>query len=244
MRYAIISDIHGNLEALNAVFYDIDRNYIDLVVCLGDIVGYYPNPEECVDIIRERVAYSVAGNHDFAAIGKIDTTRFTYYAHEAMEWTKKNLSDSSYDYLESLDLSIQIDGMIFTHSSPAVPENFTYIFPNSIVAIREAFSSMVSHIVFIGHTHVPFILVQDEPGLIQPILESEYTFKSESYYLVNVGSVGQPRNRVPMSSYAIFDTETKELSLKRVPYDIKITQEKTVEVGLPKFLAERLTSGR
>jgi len=186
----------------------------------------------------------VAGNHDYAATGKIDTSKFTYHAHTAMEWTKDHLSDESYEYLESLDISIQIDGMIFTHSSPAVPEDFTYIFPTSIVAIREAFESMVCKIVFVGHTHIPFVMKQEEPGLIQPINEKSVTLNSDCYYLINVGSVGQPRNRVPMSSYAIFDTESKVVSLKQVPYDIAVTRQKTVDAGLPKFLAERLESGR
>lgn len=244
MKYAVISDIHGNAEALRSVLSDIREKEVDVIICLGDIVGYYPEPEECIKLIRDNAAYSVAGNHDYAAIGNIDTRNFTYHAYEAMEWTRLNLSDESRDYIASLPLSIELDSMVFTHSSPANPEQFTYIFPNSEEAIKDAFSSMVQKIVFVGHTHWPFIMMQEEPGIICGIKEKEVDIDPESYYLINVGSVGQPRNRKPESTYAFYDTEEQYLSLVSVEYDYPVTQQKTREAGLPVFLAERLESGR
>jgi hypothetical protein len=113
MRYAILSDIHGNLEAAQAVLKDIEKRSVDKVVCLGDIVGYYPDPNKCVDLIRKSADYCVAGNHDYAAIGRIDTRTFTYYAYAAMEWTKENISKQSREYLESLPLTIELDDMFF-----------------------------------------------------------------------------------------------------------------------------------
>ncbi len=243
MRYAVLSDIHGNVEALHAVLHDIESQDIDVVLCLGDIVGYYPDPEQCVELIREYAAYSVAGNHDYAAIGKIDTNNFTYYAFEAMEWTKKMLSEESKKYLSLLPMTIEMDGMLFTHSSPANPSSFVYIFPNSEKAILEAFSSMVHRINFIGHAHWPFVMTQDELKIIR-CSDEVVDMYDNGYYLINVGSVGQPRNFDPRSCYAIYDTDISQVSLIAVEYDYSITQQKVFDNKLPPFLAERLAKGR
>lgn len=243
MRYAVISDIHGNLEALKAVLSDIELHEIDVIICLGDIVGYYPDPEMCVKLIQEHAAYSVAGNHDYAAINIISTDNFTYYAYEAMEWTKSKLSEESKKYLASLPLTIEMDKMFFTHASPANPEEYMYIFPNSEQAILQAFSSMVFKINFIGHAHWPFIMTQENLEIVSSIT-SEVDVQDDRYYLINVGSVGQPRNLDTNSSYAIYDTAEKLISLQNVPYDFTITQQKVMNNKLPAFLAERLASGR
>lgn len=243
MKYAVISDIHGNVEALRAVLDDIESRDIDVILCLGDIVGYYPDPEPCVELIKKHATYSVAGNHDYAAIGRIETSNFTYYAFEAMEWTKKKLSEESKKYLSLLPLTIEMDGMLFTHSSPASPKSFIYIFPNSEKAILSAFSSMVHHINFIGHTHWPFIMTQDDLQIIR-CQEKNVEVFSEGYYLVNVGSVGQPRNFDHRSSYAVFDTDLSLISLVAVEYDFSVTQQKVLDNNLPPFLAERLAKGR
>lgn len=243
MRYAVISDIHGNAEALRAVLDDIESRDIDVVLCLGDIVGYYPDPELCVELVRQYAAYSVAGNHDYAAIGRIDTNNFTCYAFEAMEWTKKMLSEESKKYLSLLPMSVKMDGMLFTHSSPASPASFIYIFPNSEKAILEAFSSMVHHINFIGHAHWPFIMTQEDLQIIR-CQEKNIEIYSDGYYLINVGSVGQPRNFDHSSSYAVFDTDLSLISLIAVEYDYTVTQRKVLENNLPPFLAERLAKGR
>lgn len=243
MRYAVISDIHGNLEALKAVLNDIELHGIDIVICLGDIVGYYPDPELCVELIKEHTTYSVAGNHDYAAINLINTDNFTYYAFEAMEWTKARLSEESKKYLASLPLTIKMDKMFFTHSSPANPSEYTYIFPNSEHAILQAFSSMVYKINFIGHAHWPFIMSQENLDIIN-CFENDVEIQDNRYYLINVGSVGQPRNLNTKSSYAIFDNDEMLISLKSVKYDYTITQKKVLDNNLPSFLAERLASGR
>jgi predicted phosphodiesterase len=243
MRYAVISDIHGNAEALEAVLLDIASREIDITICLGDIVGYYADPELCVKLIQEHVVYSVAGNHDYAAIGLIDTKNFTYFAFEAMEWTKRKLSEESIDYLSSLPISVEMDKMYFVHSSPCRPKDFIYIFPNSDNAISEAFSSMAYRINFIGHTHCPFIIVQDESRIMQ-CSDNDITVNDDHYYLINVGSVGQPRNLDPRSCYAVYDTELSQVSLIFVKYKYTITQRKVFDNHLPSFLAERLASGR
>ncbi|MBN1759440.1 MAG: metallophosphoesterase family protein [Chitinispirillaceae bacterium] len=243
MRYAIISDIHGNAEALNAVLGDIRKRSVDSIICLGDIVGYYPDPERCIDLVSKQVDYCVAGNHDYAAIGRIDTQNFTYYAYAAMEWTKQNISDQARDYLMQLPLTVTLDNMFFTHSSPSNPQDWVYVFPDSEEAVFEAFNSLMFGLNFIGHTHWPSIMIQEDERII---LHSEHTISlvDSHYYLVNVGSVGQPRDFDSRSCYALYDEEKKTIELVRVEYDFRITQKKIKDHHLPLFLAERLEKGR
>lgn len=243
MVYAIISDIHGNVDALRATLNDIGQRNVDSVICLGDIVGYYPDPEECIKLVRENASYCVAGNHDYAAIGRIDTRNFTYYAFAAIEWTKKHLSDDSKAFLESLPLTVERNGMYFTHSSPSNPQDWVYVFPDSEEAVFEAFNCLVYRMNFIGHTHWPSIIVQDDDKII---LHSDHCIRVQDpqYYLINVGSVGQPRDFDSRSCYAIYDSESKEFALIRVKYDYGVMQRKVEENNLPQFLAERLAKGR
>ena len=243
MRYAIISDIHGNVEALQAVLADINKRSIDSIICLGDIVGYYPDPEKCVDLVKKEVDYCVAGNHDYAAIGRIDTQNFTYYAYAAMEWTKQNISDRAKEYLQSLPLTVTLEKMFFTHSSPSNPQDWVYVFPDSEETVFEAFNSLMYSLNFIGHTHWPSIMIQEDDRII---LHSEHSIEiaNSHFYLINVGSVGQPRDFDSRSCYALYDTDTNEIMLVRVEYDLRITQKKIREKHLPMFLAERLEKGR
>ena len=243
MRYAIISDIHGNVEALQAVLSDIAKKSVDSIICLGDIVGYYPDPERCIELVRKEVDYCVAGNHDYAAIGRIDTQNFTYYAYAAMEWTKQNISERAREYLQQLPLTVTLENMFFTHSSPSNPQDWVYVFPDSEETVFEAFNSLVYGLNFIGHTHWPSIMIQQDDRII---LHSEHSIEisDEHFYLINVGSVGQPRDFDSRSCYALYDSDRKQISLARVEYDLRITQKKIKEKHLPMFLAERLEKGR
>lgn len=243
MRYAIISDIHGNAEALSAVLNDISDRKVDTIICLGDVVGYYPDPEKCIELVKENADFCVAGNHDYAAIGRIDTQNFTYYAFAAMEWTKQNLSQKSKNFLKSLPLTIEKDDMFFTHSSPSNPQDWVYVFPDSEEAIFEAFNSLIYRLNFIGHTHWPSIMIQQNDRIV---LHSDHLIKidKECNYLINVGSVGQPRDFDSRSCYVIYDSGTMEITINRVAYDFKVTQDKIRKNQLPQFLAERLEKGR
>lgn len=243
MRYAIISDIHGNLEALQAVLNDINGRAIDQILCLGDIVGYYPDPESCIDLVKEKCSFCVAGNHDYAAIGRIDTQNFTYYAFAAMEWTKQNISLKADEFLGSLPLTIEKDNMFLTHSSPSNPQDWAYVFPDSEEAVFEAFNSLTFPLNFIGHTHWPSIMIQEDDRII---LHAEHTIKidKQNFYLVNVGSVGQPRDFDSRSSYCVYDSETFDITIYRIPYDYTVTQKKIKDSRLPLFLSERLEKGR
>jgi predicted phosphodiesterase len=243
MRYAVISDIHGNLEALNAVLKDIKRRGADVTVCLGDIVGYYPDPKRCIELVSSHVNHCVAGNHDYAAIGKTDTSCFTYFAYSALEWTKQHLSDFDKEFLNGLPLTFERDGILFTHSSPCEPERFAYVFPDNEYSVFEAFNSLSHRVTFIGHTHWASIMFQEDDKVI---LHSDNCIDIDEncVYLVNVGSVGQPRDFDNRSCYAIYDTEEQKVSLHRVSYNFRVTQRKIKENGLHIFLAERLERGR
>jgi len=243
MKYAVISDIHGNLEALNAVLKDIKRRGADVVACLGDIVGYYPDPKRCIELVQANARHCVAGNHDYAAIGKTDTSCFTYFAYSALEWTKQRLNDAGREFLNSLPLTVDIDGIFLTHASPSDPEKFTYVFPDNEYSVFEAFSSLTRPITFIGHTHWASIMVQEGDKVVL-CPDSRVEIKEGNIYLINVGSVGQPRDFDNRSCYAIYDTEKKEVSLHRVAYNYRATQKKIRENGLHAFLAERLEKGR
>jgi predicted phosphodiesterase len=243
MRYAVISDIHGNAEALQAVLADIDTRSVDTVVCLGDVVGYYPDPARCIELVQARAEHCIAGNHDYAAIGRIDTRNFTYYAFIAMEWTKEHINTAGREFLEALPLSFEKDGLFFTHSSPSNPRDWAYIFPDSDDAIFEAFRSLKHKVNFIGHTHWPSILLQKDDKIV---LHNEHSIKMNGAdsYLINVGSVGQPRDSDARSCYGLYDSGTGEYREVRVAYDFSITQKKIIDNHLPLFLAERLEKGR
>jgi diadenosine tetraphosphatase ApaH/serine/threonine PP2A family protein phosphatase len=243
MRYAVISDIHGNIEALQAVMDDIGHRKADRIVCLGDIVGYYPDPEHCAEVVRKRASVSIAGNHDYAAIGRIDTAGFTYYAFAAMEWTKAAISGETREYLASLPLTAEKDGLFFAHSSPSNPEAWPYLFPDGEEAVFDAFSATPFPLNFIGHTHWPSIMIQSGERII---LHPEHSIRITpgTSYLINAGSVGQPRDFDPRSSYVLYDTTSATVSIIRVAYDFSATQRKIRDNRLPVFLAERLEKGR
>jgi len=243
LKYAVISDIHGNLEALNAVLKDIKKRRVDVIVCLGDVVGYYPDPVRCIELVKSHCTHCVAGNHDFAAIGMTNTNTFTYYALAAIEWTRECLTESDKRYLKALPLTFECDDLFFTHASPADPPKFSYVFPDNEDSIFNAFESLKRRINFIGHTHWPFILMKEEQGIVlHP--GSSVEIRENCSYLINVGSVGQPRDYDNRSCYVLYDTKKRTISQRRVKYNYKITQKKIRENNLPSFLAERLEKGR
>lgn len=239
MRVAVLSDIHGNLEALEAVLSECDAQGADRVLCLGDVVGYGADPSACIKIVRSRAELTVAGNHDQAAAGLIDTHNFNDVAAEAIDWTQDRLSARETKYLATLPLTHETDGALFVHGSPHEPGAFHYIFGASEAA--EAMAACDDALVFVGHSHRAFVYgvsEQDEVAWGEGAAET-----GEGRYLVNVGSVGQPRDGDPRAAFALWDTETGTTTLVRVEYDILRAQDKIREQGLPAFLASRLTAG-
>jgi diadenosine tetraphosphatase ApaH/serine/threonine PP2A family protein phosphatase len=242
MKYAIISDIHGNLEALESVLAEIDKQQVDSLLCLGDIIGYGPNPNECVEVIQQRAQLTLAGNHDHAPIGKLDISYFNPWARSAIEWTAAQLKQSAIDFLLNLPLKLEVDGFTIVHATPLNPQEWNYII--TIGDAAKNFTEFAGQICFIGHSHVPMVVAVNGNDDYRVIRENPVKIMPDMRYIINVGSVGQPRDFIPRAAYAIFDTEQQTYELFRVDYNIAETQSKILQSGLPPFLAERLELGQ
>ncbi len=232
MKYAIISDIHANLEALEKALSIIDAEQIDEIVCLGDIVGYGANPNECAALVRSRCSTIVLGNHDAAAVDPARAYDFNANAKRAIEWTAAALNDDTRAFLSSLPFVERTERILFVHASPDTPEAWNYVVDASdaISAIRH----FQEQICFIGHTHIPGIFSQS--GRAKAISNDEQ-------YLVNVGSVGQPRDGNPMLAFGILDTSAWQYRVVRSKYDIEKASGKIYAAGLPEELGFRLMYG-
>jgi diadenosine tetraphosphatase ApaH/serine/threonine PP2A family protein phosphatase len=183
----------------------------------------------------------IAGNHDFAAVGKTDITGFNEYAQSAVIWTGKQLTNENAQFLSSLPLAGTMDDFFYVHAAPHHPEQWDYILTMS--AARESFDHFSQRICFVGHSHGPLILAQTKTGNITTVHEHIMTVQKDFRYIINIGSVGQPRDGDPRAAYGMYDSETKQYRLIRVAYDITTAQNKIIDAGLPSFLAARLAGG-
>lgn len=245
---ALISDIHGNLEALQAVLADIDQQGISEIYCLGDIVGYGPNPRECVDVVMERCAVTILGNHDQAAL--FDPEGFNAGAERAIFWTRNMLesdrpemNERRWEFLGELNRMKREENILFVHGSARNPLN-EYVFPEDIYNQRkmERIFALVDKYCFQGHTHIPGVFREDLSFLSPDEVDSTYEL-SDSKTLINVGSVGQPRDGDNRAAYVIIN-ETS-VSFRRVPYDFETTIAKIYPIPeLDNFLGDRLRDGR
>ncbi len=242
MRYGIISDIHGNLEALTIVLEELENSNIDKYMCLGDIVGYGANPNECITLIREKTDIIIAGNHDHAAVGLTRTDNFNPYAKRAVEWTNKTLITENIEFLKGLSLNLVIDETIMiVHSTPSRPEIWNYIF--STYEARREFSYYSEPIGFIGHSHQPLIFHGDGERCYL-YRDNRITINLEERYLINVGSVGQPRDGNPKACYCIYDNDESIVEIYRTEYDVETARQKIIDAGLPEVLGDRLIEGQ
>ena len=243
MRYGIISDIHSNLEALTEVLTILKKNSIDQYLCLGDIIDYGADPSPCVELVKSLDPIIVIGNHEWAFFHPEIIDSFNEYAKKSIVWTAEQISVSQKNYLNSLPLTQEKENFILVHSSLEKPEKFNYVF--SLRDLQMNFQLLKKKICFFGHSHIPGIYVYNpEERKVEILPETEVKFKNGKRYLVNVGSVGQPRDRNPAASFGIYDTEKKILWIKRCFYEVKKAQEKIVHAGLPEFLAERHALGK
>ena len=244
MRYAIIADMHANLAAFTAVLDDIEhRGGVEELWCLGDVVGYGPDPHQCIELLRQHNHACIAGNHDLAAIGKIDTSVFNPHAAAACHWTTRQLDSGDINYLENLPLVIEKDGFTLAHGSPREPI-WEYLL--SISSARESFAFFQSQFCLVAHTHVPLVFRYSETGncSLSPFSANVGLFLGKERLIINPGAVGQPRDGDPRASYAIYDSEAKMVSLYRVSYNINVTQSRMAEYKLPVNLAARLSYGQ
>lgn len=243
MRYAILSDVHANLDALEAVLQDAARQGAEGFVCLGDFVGYGPEPNECVDRLRDRVSVALVGNHDLAALGRLDARRFNLFARAAVEWTRTQLRGGTRSFLDSLGARAEFEGMLLVHASPRDPvEEYILDWETAEDNFRaEAFS-----LCLFGHTHVPIRFAHDgeRTRVLALLPNTPVALEPHLRHLVNVGSVGQPRDGDPRAAYAVLDTKAGTIEVRRVPYPIEAVQRKMQACGLPRPLWERLAEGR
>lgn len=244
MKYAILADAHSNWEALQRVLQDLKDEGVDKTVFLGDMVGYGPDPNTVVEELTGKINIKLAGNHDWAALGWTDINYFNPYAQIAILWTREIITDSNLKNLAQLNLMIKDkdDRLLFVHSTPRQPEEWNYIF--TLEEAEENFSSFTEKACFIGHSHYPSVIEKNEKSKLVvkpgPLLRLEQGCQ----YIINVGSVGQPRDGDPRACYAIYDSSSGTIKLKRIVYDITKTQEKMQAAGLPLYLIERLALGR
>ncbi len=242
MLYGICSDIHSNATAFKAVL-DSMRSYgVERRVCLGDLVGYGADVNECVALAKENMDICLVGNHDSVAMRWESCAGFNPYAKRAIEWTQNQLSEESLTYMRSLPYMFEERGICFVHASPMSPADWVYI--TDLEDALDAFDHFSGKYCFVGHTHSPVIVAMRDAAIPKVIEESVYDLENGERLLVNVGSVGQPRDRDPNACYCLFDTETEIVRLVRVPYDIEETQRRMRAADISEFLIERLEVGR
>ena len=240
MRWAIFSDVHGNVPALHAVLAAIERNGADQRICLGDLVGYGAEPHEVISRVRELDCVVLGGNHDLAAIGQLDTSCFNVYAQEAVQWTADQLTAEDREYLAELPMTLDVGPISAVHGTRDEPEEFHYL--QSLDHAQELLDEQPRFLGVYGHTHVPLSFL-GKNGRVTLTFAPELDLRPFDHALVNVGSVGQPRDGDSRATWVSFDDETLELVIHRVEYDIEVAVSRILAAGLPSLLAERLRHG-
>jgi diadenosine tetraphosphatase ApaH/serine/threonine PP2A family protein phosphatase len=240
VRYAIVSDVHGNLEALDAVLADV-AGRVDAILCLGDVVGYGADPRACIERLAERAQVITAGNHEHGVAGLLDLGWFNAYARAAAEWTRERLDDDHRSYLAALPLVAQVDDATLVHASPDHPGEWDYLV--SAEDGFRAFAAFTTRLCFVGHSHRPGVWSLGSTGPAWIPGAADIDLEHGRRYIVNVGSVGQPRDRDSRAAYALWDTEGGTVVIRRVPYDVGAARRKIVAGGLPQYLADRLAWG-
>jgi len=243
VRYALLGDIHGNTEALGAVLDSIRSNTPDRIVCLGDVVGYGAEPVKCLEMIRDLKCDCIAGNHDWAAVGKLSIDCFNAYAKAAALWTREQLSQEQKDWLANLPLTLTYEHCAVAHGTFHDPDKFNYI--QTVFDAQQSFDALKklgSKLGFLGHSHVPVGFFDTDP--ITYTLDPEMPVDEEVAIISHAGAVGQPRDENNRASYALYDSTTKIVSITRVEYDIDGAAAKIRAAGLPEILAARLYQGK
>jgi predicted phosphodiesterase len=240
MKYAIIADIHGNLEAFQVVLNDINAQNAAHIICLGDVVGYNANPKECLQIVREMNIPCVKGNHDEYCSSDDALEGFNPNAADAVHWTRQQLSDEERQWLSDLKYTRMIANFSIVHATLDAPQRWGYVFDK--LAAAASFPYQTTPVCFFGHTHVPVAFMRDTA--VRGGTYSKFKIDPAKKYFINVGAVGQPRDNNPKAAYVIYDVDTGTVELRRLDYDIPAAQKKIRDAGLPERLAERLEFGR
>ena len=243
MRYVVISDIHGNFPALQAALKDAGT--FDVVLCLGDIVGYGPNPNECIERVLEFENIIIAGNHDWGAISRADLYIFNTDARKALIWTRETLTQKNAAFLANLPKTMRVGAQVLlSHGSPREP---IWEYLVDMRSSRENFLKFSFDLCLVGHTHLPMVFewdIEEERVHISLPKVGTPVDLSKTRHIINPGSVGQPRDGNPHASYGLLDTDTWTWEARRVEYAVEITQERMRARELPTRLVERLSVGR
>ena len=240
MKYAIIADIHANLEALHVVLEDTKKERCTHYACLGDVVGYNANPKECLDIIRSMGMPCVKGNHDEYCSSDDKLEGFNPHAAQAVNWTREQLTADDRQWLQDLKYLRLVANFSIVHATLDGPQRWGYVFDK--LAAAASFTYQNTSVWFFGHTHVPVAFIRDRE--VRGGTYSKFKIEPGRKYFINVGSVGQPRDANPKAAYVIYDLNDGTIELRRLDYDLATTQAKIRAAGLPERLAERLALGR
>jgi len=240
IRYAILGDIHSNLEALEAVLRDAEQQGVTHYACVGDVVGYNADPVACLGRIRELNCACVRGNHDHYCSHEESLQDFSPLAANTIDWTRKQLSDEERKHLAELRMVKYVENFTIVHATLDMPDRWCYVYHKLDASAN--FNYQTTSVCFYGHTHVP--LYFEKGSAVRSDLYESIKVVLGTKYFINVGSVGQPRDGDPRAAYALYDLKKKEIMLRRIPYDFSITQEKILASGLPKRLAARLAVGK
>lgn len=241
MRLAILSDIHANLQALEAVLRDLEKQIPDQVICLGDLVGYGAFPSECIQLIRKHCSQVVLGNHDSVCAGKDFMENYYEEARISLEWTESRLDEEEKNYLSKLPYVVEGEQTTYVHASLHQPELWEYI--DYEESLRLHFENQNTPVCFAGHTHIPAIFGKKELASAELTWNSPLPLPKDQQILVNPGSVGQPRDQDPRASYVIYDEAQRIVTYRRVRYEIARAQNGIRAIKMPSFLAERLADG-
>jgi len=240
MRYAVIADIHANLEALEVVLNDAKAQQCTHYCCVGDVVGYNANPKECLDIVRSMGMPVVKGNHDEYCSTEDNLEGFNPHAAEAVSWTRKQLNPDDRKWLREFKYIRLVASFTMVHATLDGPQRWGYVFDR--LAAAASFTYQNTAVCFFGHTHVPLAFVRD--SVVRGGTYSKFRVEPGKKYFVNVGAVGQPRDGNPKAGYVVYDLNEQTIELRRLDYDIPKAQKKILEVGLPQRLADRLAVGK
>jgi diadenosine tetraphosphatase ApaH/serine/threonine PP2A family protein phosphatase len=242
MRIGIFSDVHANIEALSSVLEAYKSEHIDKYVCIGDTVGYGASPNECCDIIRNLVEFTILGNHDAAVAGRMDYSYYYDAARNALDLHSRQLTPENMEWLKGLQYEVRHEDIAFCHGSPINLEEFEYIFSSEQAARCIDMWDELGMVTFIGHSHLckAFALTREE---VFEVVAPKFVIRPEHRYIISVGSVGQPRDYDNRASYTIYDTEEKTFEFKRAAYDIDAAAQRIFDSDLERNFGNRLFLG-
>ncbi len=242
MKYLVFSDVHANAEALETVLREASLTRVDSLVSLGDVVGYGADPERCVHLVEENADIKICGNHDLAAAGVTDFSGFNTIASISIEWTRHVLGEKDIRLIRDYDPIVSRGECLFTHSSPCDPLGWEYIY--TMAQAERIFGQFEERFIFIGHTHIPGVISRRSGGGAKIERKTTLALDPETRYLINTGSVGQPRDGLNRASFTLIDLDSGIMEMKRVLYDVAGAQMKIRTEGLPESLAARLATAR